>query len=146
MTMYSPAAEKDRRRRPIIRVSVVGALVVILAVAALLWPKATPGALSVATVGDTDPGGVLQGQLAATRAGDHACYSIRSSDGTTSVLRFQSGWSADTRLGLRDASGGVVAQPGDTIVLLGRPAAVGSVEGCAQRGRIWTVTSVRTRS
>jgi hypothetical protein len=146
MTMYSPAAEKDRRRRLIVRISIVVGLLVILVIAALLWPKPTPGGLSVATVRDAEPAGVLQGELTATRTGDHVCYAITGSDGGASVLRFVSGWSADARLDLRDASGGVVAQPGDTVVALGKPGAVGTVKGCMQRGRIWTVTSVKLRS
>lgn len=146
MTMHSPAAEKDRRRRLIVRASIAAALLVVLVVAALLWPKPTRGALSVATVRSAEPAGVLQGELTGTRVDDHVCYAVGAADGTTSVLRFVTGWSADTRLGLRDASGAVVAQPGETIVLLGRPGAVGSVQGCAQRGRIWTVTSVRSSS
>lgn len=121
----------------------VGALLVALVVGALLWPRPTPGGLSVATApGETEPAGVLQGSLDADRAGDRVCYSLPTR-GSTAVLRFPAGWSADARLGLRDPAGLVVAQPGDRVVLLGTPAAVGALPGCSTRGRIWTVTSVR---
>ena len=92
------------------------------------------GTTSVQLAGD--------GSLAGAREGDRVCYSVPTR-GSTAVLRFPAGWSADARLGLRDPAGLVVAQPGDEVVLLGAPAAVGSVPGCSVRGRIWTITSVR---
>jgi hypothetical protein len=130
-----------RIRRAVILVVLLG----VLATTAAFWPRATPGGLTVATTASVEPGGVLQGKVAAERSGDRVCYTV-TSRGTTSVLRFVPGWSADAQLGLRDPSGLVVAQPGDTIVLLGRPGSIGSVAGCEQRGRIWTVTSIRSRS
>lgn len=142
MSMYSPAAERDRRRRLVRRLVIIGVLLAVLVLTAVFWPKPTRGGLSVATVGATDPNGVLQGTLVASRSGDHVCFSIAGKGGT-SVLRFVPGWSADAKLDLRDPSGAVVAQPGDAPVLLGRPGPVGSVPGCSASGRIWTVTSVR---
>jgi hypothetical protein len=127
------------------RIVILAALLGVLATAAVFWPRATPGGLRVSTTASVDPAGVLKGRVSATRSGDRACFTITGS-GTTSVLRFVPDWSADTQLGLRDPSGLVVAQPGDTIVLLGRPGKVGSVAGCTDRGRIWTVTTVRSRS
>jgi hypothetical protein len=142
MTMFSPAAERDRRRRLIRRLVLIGALLVVLVVAAAAWPKPTSGPLSVATTASADPTGVLKGTLDATRRGDHVCYSV-AVGGTTSVLRFVTGWSADAHLGLRDPSGSVIAQPGDAVTVLGRPGSVGTVPGCPLSGRVWTVTSVR---
>jgi len=140
---FSPVARSFRRRTIVRRALVVGALLVVLLVGALLWPRPTPGGLGVATVAaETKPTGVLQGSLAAARAGDRVCYSVPTR-GSTAVLRFPQGWSADARFGLRDPAGLVVAQPGDQVVLLGAPAAVGTLPGCPTRGRIWTVTSVR---
>jgi hypothetical protein len=140
---FSPVAAAFRRRTIIRRSIAVAVLVAVLVVVALLWPRPQRGGLDVATApGATAPTGVLQGALVAKRQADRACYSL-TSRGTTSVLRFAEGWSADTRLGLRDPSGLVVAQPGDDVVLLGAPAAVGTLPGCTARGRIWTVTSVR---
>lgn len=140
---FSPVARRFRRRSIVRRALVVGALVVALVVVALLWPRPTPGGLSVATAaGETKPTGVLQGRLSADREGDRVCYSVPTR-GSTAVLRFAEGWSADARLGLRDPAGLVVAQPGDEVVLLGAPAAVGALPGCPARGRIWTVTSLR---
>lgn len=140
---FSPVARSFRRRSIVRRALVVGGLLVALLVVALLWPRPTPGGLGVATVaGETKPTGVLQGSLAAGRAGDRVCYSVPTR-GSTAVLRFPAGWSADARLGLRDPAGLVVAQPGDEVVLLGAPAAVGTLPGCPTRGRVWTVTTVR---
>ena len=140
---YSPAAAKGRRRALVLRIVLVAALLVVLAVVSLLFPKPERGGLRVATVtGSVEPSGVLQGTLAATRVGDEACFSI-STRGTTSVLRFVDGWSAQERLALVGPAGSVVAQPGSTVTVLGEPGRIGSVAGCAQRGRIWTVTSVR---
>lgn len=140
---FSPVAASFRRRTIVRRVVAVGVLVAVLVVVALLWPRPQRGGLDVSTAsGTTTPAGVLQGPLAADREAGRACYSL-TSRGTTAVLRFAEGWSADTRLGLRDPSGLVVAQPGDDVVLLGAPATVGRVPGCTARGRIWTVTSVR---
>ncbi|GAA2753830.1 hypothetical protein CLV52_1907 [Amnibacterium kyonggiense] len=143
--MYSPAAERERRRTRRVRLVVIGALAVVFVGAALLWPRPTPGALTVATGERVAPAGVLQGELSADRSGEQVCYSVATSTGTA-VLRFVPGWSADERLGLRDAAGGVVAQPGDVVRVLGDPGPVGSVAGCAERGRTWTVTSVQIRS
>lgn len=142
--MRSPAAERDRRRRRTVRLALIGALLLVLVGAALLWPRPTPGALRVPTGERVDPAGVLQGRLAAARSGDLVCYTVATSTGIA-VLRFEPGWSADERLGLRDTAGGVVAQPGDTVRALGVPGAVGTVDGCAARGRTWTVTSVEIR-
>lgn len=136
-------ADRERRRRGT-RVLVLIGLVALLVVAAFLWPRATRGPLDVPTGAAVTTTGVLRGELDAARSGDHVCYSIVV-NGSTAVLRFEPGWSADTRLGLRDPSGAVAAQPGDTLVLLGVPATIGSVAGCTQRGRIWTVHSVRQR-
>ncbi|MGT2427319.1 hypothetical protein [Amnibacterium kyonggiense] len=144
MTMYSPAADRDRRRRRTVRAAVLVALVLALVGTALLWPRPTPGALTVATGEQVDPSGVVQGRLSAVRAGDRVCYSVATASGTA-VLRFVPGWSADERLGLRDTSGGVVAQPGDTVRALGLPGSIGTVDGCAVRGRTWTVTSILIR-
>ncbi len=124
---------------------ILAVLLGVLAGAAVLWPKPLTGGLTVSTTASVDPSGVLKGPVSAVRPGDRVCYSITSGT-TTSVLRFVPGWSADAQLGLRDASGLVVAQPGDTVVLLGRPGKVGAVAGCTQQGRIWTVTTVRSRS
>jgi predicted anti-sigma-YlaC factor YlaD len=127
-------------------VVVLAVLVAVLVVSVVLWPKARPGALAVATTtASVAPGGVLQGTIAAARSGDRVCFSA-THGGSTSVLRFPSGWSSDSRLDLRDAAGGVVAQPGDTLIMLGRPGAIGSLPGCSVEGRIWTITSVRTAS
>lgn len=136
--------ERDLRRRGLIRRAIaVGVLLVALVAVALLWPRPDTGGLRVATVsGQPAPTGVLRGALSGTREGDRVCYSVPS-DGSTAVLRFTDGWTADPRLGLRDPSGLVVAQPGDEVVLLGAPAAVGTAAGCPTRGRVWTVTSVR---
>jgi len=139
-------AGRARRRRRVRLVAALGALVVALAAAALLWPRPSSGALRVPVVERAPtPGGVLRGTLAADRDGDLVCYTMRTAAGTA-VLRFPPGWSADERLGLRDASGGVVAQPGSAFTMLGAPAGVGSVPGCTARGRIWTVTSVDLRA
>ena len=142
---YSVMAERDRRRRRTGRIVGLVVLVAALAVAALLWPRPTTGALTVASVGTVAPTGVLQGEISATRSGDRVCYSIAAKSGTA-VLRFAPAWSADALRGLRDPSGLVVAQPGDTLVILGAPSSVGSVAGCTQRGRIWTVTSIKHRT
>lgn len=127
------------------RIAILVALLGVLALAAVFWPRPTPGGLTVSTTAAVDPAGVLRGRVAATRTGDRVCFTT-TANGTTSVLRFEPGWTADAQLGLRDPSGLVVAQPGDTIVLLGRPGKVGAVAGCEQTGRIWTVTTVRSRS
>jgi hypothetical protein len=137
-------AEKARRRRRTARIAGLVLLVLALLATALLWPKPSRGALSVASVSTADPTGVVRGVLAASRSGDRVCYAV-TAHGTTAVLRFVQGWSADSRLGLRDPSGGVVAQPGDTLVLLGAPGSVGTVAGCSQPGRIWTVTGIKER-
>jgi hypothetical protein len=142
---HSPAAERDRRRRLVQRIVLVAVLVLVLAATAVFWPRPVRGDLTVSTTSQVDPAGVLKGEVAASRVGDRACYSVTSGTGTA-VLRFVPGWSADTKLGLRDTSGLVVAQPGDTVVLLGAPGTVGAVAGCTQQGRIWTVTTVRSRS
>ena len=140
---FSPMGRSVRRRSTVRRVILVGALLVALLVVALFWPRPASGGLDVATVaGQTKPTGALQGALAAGRAGDRVCYSV-TTRGSAAVLRFPAGWSADTRLGLRDPSGLVVAQPGDQVVLLGAPTAVGTLPGCSIRGRVWTVTSIR---
>ena len=85
---------------------------------------------------------MLRGTLTASRDGDDACYSI-TVRGTTSVLRFIDGWTAQEGLGLVDPSGAVIARPGATVILLGEPAQIGSVAGCGERGRIWTITSAQ---
>jgi hypothetical protein len=142
---WSPVAAAHRRSVLIRRIVVLAVLLGVLVTAAVLWPKAQPGGLTVATTAAVDPSGALQGKVAAVRAGDRVCFSV-TRDGGASVLRFPPGWSSDAELDLRDPSGLVVAQPGDTLVLLGRPGAIGSVPGCTDRGRIWTVTSIRTGS
>ncbi|WP_345479832.1 hypothetical protein [Amnibacterium soli] len=140
---FSPMARNHRRRTIVRRALVVAALVLALVVVAVLWPSPTPGGLSVATApGKTKPTGVLQGALTAARTGDRVCYSVPTR-GSRAVLRFAEGWTADSRLGLRDPAGLVVAQPGDEVVLLGAPSSVGTVPGCPTRGRIWTVTTLR---
>jgi hypothetical protein len=136
-------AEKARRRRRTARIAALVLLVLALAAAAMLWPKPSRGALSVASVSTAGPTGVVRGVLAASRSGDRVCYAL-TADGTTAVLRFVPGWSADKRLGLRDPSGAVVALPGDTLVLLGAPASIGTVAGCSLSGRIWTVTGIKS--
>jgi hypothetical protein len=138
-------AARDRRRRRTGRIVGLVLLVLALAAAALFWPRPTKGALDVSSIAAVAPTGLLQGQMAAARSGDRVCYSI-AAKGTTAVLRFVPGWSADALLGLRDPSGLVVAQPGDTLVILGAPASVGTVTGCPRRGRIWTVTSITRRT
>ena len=142
---YSPMAEKARRRRRTTRIAALALLVLALIAAALLWPKPGRGALTVASASAVAPTGVVQGALAASRSGDRVCFAV-TLHGTTAVLRFVPGWSADARLGLRDPSGAVVAQPGDRLVLLGAPASVGRVAGCSQPGRIWTVSGIKERT
>jgi hypothetical protein len=136
-----------RRRRALRwRLVVLGVLVVVLVALALLWPKPERGALSVATTSATiKPTGALQGILVGAREGGRACYTV-TVRGTTAVLRFEPGWSADERLGLEDTSGGVVAQPGARVMMLGAPGPVGTVAGCSHRGRVWTITTVDVRA
>lgn len=132
-----------RRRALVIRLVVLAGLVVVLVLAALLSPQTPRGGLDVATTSaSVEPAGVLQGALVASRRGDQACYSM-TVRGMRSVLRFVPGWSANDDLGLIDPSGAVVAPPQSTVVLLGRPGAVGSVAGCSEQGRIWTITSAQ---
>lgn len=143
---YSPMLVKERRRARRLRLVALVGLLVILAALLLLWPKPQRGAMSVATTSaSVEPSGALRGILRASQEGHRVCYSMVVR-GSTSVLRFPQGWSADERLGLRDQSGGVVAQPGAQVTMLGAPAAVGSVPGCSQRGRIWTITTVNLRA
>lgn len=141
---HSPAAEADRRRRRIRLAVVLVVLLLVLAGASLLWPRPASGPLGVATTAPTAPAGVLQGQVSATRSGRLVCYTV-SRDGATSVLRFVPGWSADARLGLHEPGGALAARPGEAVALLGRPGPVGSVDGCAAEGRVWTITGVRGR-
>jgi hypothetical protein len=139
-------AAKEQRRAFRWRLLALGGLVVVLVLVVVLWPKPTRGALGVATTSAAvEPSGVLRGVLVAAREDDRACYSM-SVRGATAVLRFPEGWSADERLGLRDTSGGVVAQPGARITMLGAPGRIGTVAGCPDRGRIWTITSVNLRA
>jgi len=141
---YFPGVAKARRRALIARFVVLGVLLAVLVLLAALWPRPEPGGLTVPTSATAvEPAGVLQGRVAAVRRGERACYSV-TAGGRTSVLRFVPGWSADDALGLVDPTGAVVAQPGSTVVLLGAPASTGSVEGCTERGRVWTITAVRT--
>lgn len=135
---------RARRRAFVRRIVVVGALLVVLLAAALLWPRPQRGGLSVPTA-SASPSGVLEGVLAAERVGDRVCFTI-STRRTTAVLRFAVGWSADASLDLLDPSGLVVARPGEEVVLLGAPGAVGTVAGCPTRGRTWSITSVRLRT
>jgi hypothetical protein len=140
---YFPGVDRIRRRALVVRLVVLAALVVVLVLTVVLWPKPERGGLQVATVaGAVEPTGVLQGKLVASRDGDNACYSI-TVRGTTSVLQFVDGWSAEQKLALVDPSGAVVAQPGATVILLGKPGAVGSVAGCGGSGRIWSITSAQ---
>jgi hypothetical protein len=139
----SPGVDRMKRRALVVRLLVVAGLLSMLALTSLLWSEPPRGGLRVATAaGPVEPSGVLQGRLAASRAGDDACYSV-TVRGTTAVLRFVDGWSAQERLAIVDPAGSVVARPGDTVTLLGRPSTIGTVAGCAGRGRIWTVTSAR---
>ncbi|RIX27610.1 hypothetical protein [Amnibacterium setariae] len=143
---FSPMVAKDRRRRRVRLLVLLAVLLGVLTAAALLRPAPQTGGLRVPVVGAApDPTGVLRGAVSAERRGDVVCYSVAAANGTA-VLRFPEGWSADERLGLRDASGGVVVQPGATVTMLGAPGPVGTVPGCDERGRVWTVTSVDLRA
>jgi hypothetical protein len=140
---YFPGVARIKRRGLIVRLVVLAALLAVLVLMILLWPKAAKGGLQVATVtGTVQAGGVLQGTLVGSRDGDNACYSM-TVRGTTSVLQFVDGWSAKQDLGLVDPAGAVVAKPGGSIILLGEPGSIGSVAGCGERGRIWTITSAQ---
>lgn len=140
---FAPGLRRLRRRALIRRAAVVAVLVVVLVLAALLWPRPVPGPLEVSrSDGRAVPGGVLRGRLAAEREGDRVCYAT-TVRGAVAVLTFPPAWSADTDRGLLDAAGAVVAVPGDGIEAIGAPGRLGSAGGCAARGRIWAVTSIR---
>ncbi|WP_375388722.1 hypothetical protein [uncultured Amnibacterium sp.] len=139
---WFPGVAKLRRRSLLRRVALAGALLLVLVGLAVLWPRAERGGLTVPTATAGEPTGVLRGALQAQRHGDVACYSV-TVHGTTSVLRFAEGWSANPQLGLVDPSGAVIAQPGSTVVLTGEPGAVGTADGCTQQGRLWTISAAR---
>lgn len=140
---FFPGVQRMRRRSLMRRALLGAVLLVALIVFAVLWPRPTPGGLSVVTAADTAGAtGALRGDLAGVRVGDRVCFSI-TVRGVTSVLRFPEGWSSDPDLGLRDRSGTVAAVPGSEVTLIGTPGRVGVLPGCTERGRIWTISQLR---
>jgi hypothetical protein len=142
----STTARRLRTRRIRRLLIGLGALVVALVLVALLPQGASRGTYSV----PTDPRigravgavGVVQGPLTAERRGDRVCYSVATAHGLR-LLVLPPGWTADTRLALRDAGGGLRARPGAVMAFLGAPAGSGAVAGCAGRGVRWATTVVR---
>lgn len=144
MSALHPAAAARlaaRRRRRLLLT--LGALVLVLVGVALLPQGHGSGGLTVATSARASgtPSGVAQGVLTGTRSGDRACFTVATRSGTV-LLVLPPGWSADSRLHLIDVGGGDRAHPGATMGFLGTPGAVGSLPGCAVRGRLWYTTDV----
>ena len=66
--------------------------------------------------------------------------------GGAAQLVLPPGWSASRARALLDPSGSVVAKPGDSVLVTGAPGRVGTVEGCATTGRIWSVATLAVRT
>jgi hypothetical protein len=145
----STIARRLRARRIRRLLVALGALVVALVVVALVPQGNARGGYAVPTDprigGAVQTVGVVQGRLAAERRGDRVCYSVATPQGPR-LLVLPPGWTADARLALRDASGGLRARPGATMAFLGAPAGSGTVPGCAATGVRWDTTDVRLPS
>ncbi len=142
---HFPGVRRLRRRSLIRRVVLLGALLGVLVLSALLWPRQQTGALRVPTTGaEPRTAGVVRGQLDASRQGDLVCFRV-ATDADDALLVLPTGWSADEQRALLDRSGAAVAQPGDTVLVTGTPGDVGSVPGCTGEGRVWAVASVSLR-